>query len=109
MSNPAGATDRATPRGSRGSPAGSDGVGGLLLRHRSWHRLRRLRIAKKRQPRYGLAACAQHYIEGLILRELFARMEVAFSEFGQVLHDGRTVHPRESGGISNPAVGKFTA
>ncbi len=28
---------------------------------------------------------------------------------GQVIHDGRTVNPRESGGISNPAVGKFTA
>lgn len=89
------------PRGACGSPAGSDGVGGLLCRGALDGRglpLTCCARCARRNPKHG------RHLHAVVLNE-WRQWECE----GQVLHGARTVRPRESGGIHKAGVGMSTA
>lgn len=84
-------------------PAGSDGVGGLLLTCKG-----ALEAADMLLDCCG--RCRRQSNRGRLSR--FVPVMNEWGRWrcdGQVLHDGRIVHPRESGGIHKAAVGMSTA
>lgn len=98
------------PRGACGSPAGSPvtrvhpcGESAGLLRCRG-------ALDGDGLPLDCCDRCAQrHPLHGRFLHAPVLNERRQWECEGQVLHDGRTVRPRESGGIHRSAVGVSTA